>query len=156
MLVEDKKLRQAFSLFATGVAIASIGKGDQEIDSGLTINSFSSVSLKPPLLLFSIDNESSCLEKFKSCNNYSINILSKSQKNLAIEFAKSTKDKKPEDNFLLTKNNNPIFKNSIAFFECNHHKIIEAGDHHIFIGQVTDFSKLSDEDGLFYFKSNFI
>lgn len=155
MIFDEKELRQCFSLFATGVMIATVNY--QEKLCGLTINSFSSVSLKPPLLLFSIANQSSNLEIFRNSKSYSLNILSKNQLNLALEFAKANNEAKWQvEKYDLTKNNNPVFQNSIAFFECVHHKIVEAGDHHIFIGEIIDFAKIKDEDGLFYYKSNFL
>lgn len=155
-MVDDKALRQCFGLFATGVMIASCHNQEDDQLYGLTINSFSSVSLEPPLLLFSIGNDSKNLEIFKNSSSYSLNILSESQQDLAIGFAKPNNlDKWNIEEYSITKSLNPIFKNSLGFFECIHHNIIKAGDHHIFVGEIKDFKTLKEDKGLFYYMGQF-
>lgn len=156
MILNEQDLKSCFSLFATGVMVAATSDS-QGKNQGLTINSFSSVSLSPPLLLFSIGNSSHNLDIFKNSQSYSLNIMAKNQLDLALEFAKPNNDKKwLTEEYQLTKNNNPIFKNSLGFFECIHHKIVEAGDHHVFIGEIIDCAVLNDDEALLYCKSKFI
>lgn len=123
---------------------------------GMTINSFSSVSLNPPLLSFCIDNSSSNLQLFKKNKTFSLNILSESQQDLARGFATPKNSLKwGIETYFLGQNGNPIFKNSLAFFECRKHRIIKAGDHHIIIGEVLDFAKLNDSKPLLYFQGKY-
>ena len=150
-----KDIKECFSLFPTGVMIAATGY--QEKYFGLTINSFSSVSLEPELVLFSIGSHSYNLDAFKNSDSYILNMMANSQLELAKDFASHDHDRKwINADFTATKNSNPLFKNSLGFIECKHHKIIEAGDHNIFIGEVIDFAKLSEEDALQYYKGSFI
>lgn len=152
--MSDKKLRECFGSFATGVTIASCELNGELY--GLTVNSFSSVSLQPPLLLFSVGNESYNLEAFRRSNSFIINILSAKQIGLAKEFALSQNHKKwTAEKYHFTANHNVIFENSLGYFECKKHDIIKAGDHHIIIGEVINFAKLSNEDPLLYFRSEF-
>jgi flavin reductase (DIM6/NTAB) family NADH-FMN oxidoreductase RutF len=123
---------------------------------GITINSFSSVSLKPPLISFCIDNRSSNLKLFKKNHYFSLNILSEDQIELARGFATPKNSKKWQiEPYFFGVNGSPIFENSLGFIECKKHKIIKAGDHHIIIGEVVDFAKISDKNPLLYNKSQF-
>ena len=124
---------------------------------GMTINSFSSVSLEPPLVSFCIDNKSNNLKLFKKNDYFSLNILTENQIELAKGFATPKNNKKWQiESYFLGKNGSPIFENSLGFFECKKHKIIKAGDHHIIIGEVVDFGKIKyEENPLLYSKSKF-
>ncbi len=123
---------------------------------GMTINSFSSVSLNPPLVSFCIDNKSSNLELFKKNRTFSLNILSESQQSLSSGFATPKNSKKWDiEPYSLGKYGNPIFENSLAYFECKKHRIIKAGDHHIIIGEIIDFAKLNEAKPLMYFQGKY-
>jgi flavin reductase (DIM6/NTAB) family NADH-FMN oxidoreductase RutF len=123
---------------------------------GMTINSFSSVSLKPPLVSFCIDNNSSNLPLFKKNKTFSLNILSESQQDLAGGFATPKNSKKwGIEPYSLGINGNPIFKNSLAYFECKKHKMIRVGDHHLVIGEVVDFNKINESKPLLYFQGKY-
>jgi len=154
MNFDQRELRNCFSRFATGVAIASTNYNDQLF--GLTINSFSSVSLEPPLSLFSIANKSLQLDIFKKCKNYAISFLGVNQEILANNFAKSNNCNKWETSkYSLTKNNNPVFNNILAYIELEHFKILEMGDHNIFIGQIVDLKIFDESEPLLYYQSKF-
>ncbi len=123
---------------------------------GMTINSFSSISLKPPLISFCIDNKSSNLQLFKKNKTFSLNILSESQIELARGFATPKNSNKWDiEPYFFGKNGNPIFENSLGFFECRKHKIIKAGDHHIIIGEVIDFADLNHSKPLIYYQGKY-
>ncbi len=154
MTISQSDLKECFSLFATGVMIASTNVEGRNY--GLTINSFSSVSLEPPLCLFSIGNESFNLDYFKQTKSYALNILSASQQELARNFAGRDHVAKWQNaNFKMSQNNNPIFAGVSGYIECVNHQIIEAGDHHIFIGDIVNCVQESDETGLLYYKGQF-
>ncbi len=124
---------------------------------GMTINSFSSVSLDPSLVLFSIDNNSANLSFFKKNRYFSLNILSFEQLELAKAFATPKNSSKwGVEPYFLGKFGNPIFQNSLGFFECKKHRVIKAGDHHIIIGKVLDFDKMADKNSLVYSKGKYV
>lgn len=123
---------------------------------GMTINSFSSVSLNPPLILFSVDNKSSNLLLFKKNRYFSLNILSQDQIELSNAFATPKNSTKwGVEPYVLGKFGSPIFQNSLGFFECKKHRIIKAGDHHIIVGEVMDFAKIADKEPLVYCQGKF-
>ena len=154
MKIDHQNLKECFSLFATGVMIATTNIEGKNY--GLTINSFSSVSLDPALCLFSIGKDSFNLEYFRRSTSFALNILSASQTSLAKDFASQDYVKKWQNSsFELSQNNNPIFSGINGYIECSNHQIIEAGDHYIFLGKIVDCAKLSDEDGLIYYKHQF-
>lgn len=151
-----KELRENFGLFATGIAIAST-IDLKNIRHLITINSFSSVSLEPPLLLFSIDNKSSGFSAFTNTKHFAINLLTEDQIEISKIFSKTDKKSaKLDDYFIKTDSNNLIVKDCLGYFECERERIIEAGDHHIIIGKVVSFAKLnSEKKPLIYFKGNY-
>jgi len=123
---------------------------------GMTINSFTSVSLEPPLVMFCVDDKSANLRFFKKNRYFSLNVLSQDQKALATAFARPKNSTKwGVEPYLLSQKGNPIFQNSLGFFECKKHRVIRAGDHHIVIGEVMDFEKMSDENPLLYYSGKY-
>jgi flavin reductase (DIM6/NTAB) family NADH-FMN oxidoreductase RutF len=123
---------------------------------GMTINSFTSISLNPALVSFCIDNKSSNLELFRKNKTFLFNILSENQKDLASGFATPKNSKKWNiEQYSLSKSGNPIFINSLAFIECKKHKIIKIGDHHMVIGEIIDFGKINEAKPILYFKGKF-
>ncbi len=123
---------------------------------GMTINSFTSVSLHPPLVSFCIDNKSANLKFFKKNRYFSLNVLSHEQQALASAFATPKNSKKwGVEPYFFGKFGNPIFQNSSAFFECKKHRVIKAGDHHIIIGEVIDFNKVNEAEPLIYYRGKY-
>ena len=143
----------ALSKFATGLTVISINTGKEFV--GKTVNSFASLSLNPPLVLFSLDKKSTSLQLYKKADYIGINILSNSQKDLCEYFANN----KPEwDNikFFLTKNNIPMIKNSVANIDCEKVKMISQGDHLIFICKVNEIKINKNKKPLIYLNSKYI
>ncbi len=123
---------------------------------GMTINSFTSVSLNPALISFCVDNNSANLEFFKKNRYFLLNILSVDQKELATAFATPKNSKKwTVEPYVFSKFGNPIFQNSLCYIECKKHKFIKMGDHHIIIGEIIDCAKISDKQPLVYFQSKY-
>ena len=143
----------ALSKFATGLTIISINADKRLI--GKTVNSFASLSLNPPLVLFSLDKKSTSLQLYKKANYIGINILSNKQKNLSEYFANN----KPEWNdtdYFLTENNIPMIKNSVANIDCEKIKTISQGDHLIFICKVIKIKIDKNKKPLIYLNSKYI
>ena len=135
MTFDQREFRNAVGCFATGVTIVTTldNEGDRV---GITANSFSSVSLDPPLVLFCIDANINSFEAFERCKHFNINVLSEDQMELSNAFARSSEDKWDGIAHSFGDNGCPIFENSIAVLECSKHAMHLAGDHLIMVGQV--------------------
>ena len=135
---ENIDIRQALSKFATGVTVVStIDNFGNPI--GMTANSFSSVSLNPPLVLWSIGNNQPSYDIFTNAKGYSVNILSKEQENLCKLFSSPVDDKFEKIKFSLSENGFPIIDNSLAWFDCLKWQNYPGGDHEILVGEVKNF-----------------
>lgn len=143
----------ALSKFATGLTIISINAEKEFV--GKTVNSFASLSLNPPLVLFSLDKKSTSLQLYKKAKYIGINILSNKQKDLSEYFAKN-KPKWDNINYFLTKNKIPMIKNSVANIDCEKIKTISQGDHLIFICKVNEIKVNKNEKSLIYLNSKYI
>jgi len=158
MTNEHKELRENFGLFATGVAVAST-VDNQNNKNFITINSLSSVSLDPALLLFCIENKSHNFDAFTQNNNFVINLLTKEQEDISKLFSKheSQREDYDVDNIFFKSNlGNLILNDSLGYFECIRENIFDAGDHHIITGRITNFSKINpDKKPLIYYKGTY-
>ena len=149
----NKIFKKSLSKFTTGVIVVSINcKG---IFLGKTINSFASLSLKPPLILFSLDKKSSSLMYYKKARYFSINILSSKQIKLSNYFAKKN-PKWPEFPFKVGSYKTPNFSNCLANLECKKTKYLSQGDHVLFIGEVLNLSYNNNLKPLLYFNSKYM
>jgi 4-hydroxyphenylacetate 3-hydroxylase, reductase component len=134
--IDAQQFRGALGCFATGVTIVTakgLGVGEY---IGITVNSFASVSLDPPLVLFSLGKRNFSLKHFLSTRHFAVNVLSNTQRELAGRFARSALDKWSGVEFELWQYDCPIFPGSIAAFECTIHHTYQGGDHVILVGHV--------------------
>lgn len=150
--ISKENFKKALSKFATGITVVATNK--KSILYGKTINSFSSLSLSPPLVLFSLDIKSSKLNIFKNSNTVSINILSKYQKNISNNFAQKNPDWKNIEYDTL-KNGNPIIKKCVSNLDCEITNKIKKGDHIIFICKIINISVDNKLKPLIYFNSKY-
>jgi len=150
--VSKDKFKKTLSTFATGITV--VATKYNSILYGKTINSFSSLSLSPPLVLFSLDNKSSKLDIFKKSETITINILSKKQQLISNNFAKKSPDWKNIEYDSL-KNGNPIIKNCVSNLDCKIIDKIKKGDHVIFICQVYQVINNDKLKPLIYYKSKY-
>lgn len=137
MSVEQKEFRNALGQFATGVAIVTASV--EGVRLGATISSFNSVSLDPPLVLFSMIRGSFGFAQWKAAKSYCIAILGESQRDLSNRFAKAGSDKWIGIDPIFANNGAPLVPGAIAYFECEPWNICDGGDHEIFICRVTRF-----------------
>jgi flavin-dependent trigonelline monooxygenase, reductase component len=153
MPFDQKLYRSALGSFATGVtiitAVDSEGKGH-----GLTVNSFTSVSLDPPLVLWCLGNKSDSYELFSKAEHYGVNILNAEQGDLAMRFAGKGDQSFSDDEAGVLVTGAPIVDKAIAVFDCKVVQRIEAGDHLILIGETQAF-ETRPESGLAYFRGSF-
>ena len=151
--INSNLFKLAMSKYATGVTIITINNREKYF--GKTVNSFASLSLKPPLILFSLDKKSSSLNIFKKSPFFGINILSKNQKKLSNYFSMKNPLWKNTP-FTLSKNNVPIINNCVANIDCKKIKLINQGDHIIFICKINTVKINEKKKPLIYLNSKYI
>lgn len=154
MSMDSRELRNALGRFATGVCVvttvADTPAGKQQA-LGMTANSFSSVSLDPPLVLWSLQNNSDVYEMFSKPKYFAINILSGEQQPHSNQYAKKGQHELDPSHYRLGKYGAPVIRQALVTFECELHATYEAGDHLIIVGRVTDMhQRPSGEPLLFY------
>lgn len=154
--IEPRLFRQLLGCFPTGVAIITT-RNAQGQPVGLTCNSFSSVSLEPPLVLFSLRTASSLLGAFTEAGTFAINILSQNQDALSGRFASSRiADKFDGVAWRPGRLGTPLIDDCLASFECHVHARHEAGDHVIFIGEVKHMADGSADHALVFYKGAYM
>jgi flavin reductase (DIM6/NTAB) family NADH-FMN oxidoreductase RutF len=151
---DPRTLRDALGCFATGVTVVTC-LDDQGNPAGLTVNSFTSVSLDPPLLLVCIAKPAASAAALIAAPNFAINVLQTGQQPASIRF--STRD---EDRFGATpwscgEAGAPILKDSLGVFECERFAVYDGGDHHILVGQVIKASFDTSVDPLLFFRGRY-
>jgi flavin reductase (DIM6/NTAB) family NADH-FMN oxidoreductase RutF len=129
------EFRAALGMFATGVTIVTARAGNGAL-VGLTANSFNTVSLKPPLVLWSLARSAASMAALRTGSHYAINILAASQKHLAERFASKTVDRWADVAFTEGVGGAPVLAGAAASFECFNRSRYDEGDHVIFVGEV--------------------
>jgi len=150
---DSRQFRDALGEFATGVTIICARTGDGRY-VGLTANSFNSVSLEPPLVLWSLSRHSSSLAAFESAERYSVNVLSAKQTELARRFSRPHVDRFDGVGYRMGWADAPLIDGCAAWFECLHHARHRAGDHVLFIGEVATCERARG-DGLVFHHGEF-
>ncbi len=136
---EPRELRNALGAFATGVTIITTRSRSGHI-TGMTANSFTSVSLNPPLVLWSASLYAQSLAAFQESSHFVVNILAHDQTELSNRFAKSHEDKFADIDHIIGECGAPVLIGSAAHFECRNEFRHYGGDHIIFIGHVERFA----------------
>jgi len=129
------EFRATLGQFATGVTIVTARDAEGRL-VGLTANSFNSVSLSPPLVLWSLARQSSSMPGFLGATNYAINVLASDQRPLAERFARKGIDRFEGAPWRPGLTGAPVIDGAVAVFECTHRSQHDEGDHVIFVGQV--------------------
>ncbi len=150
------EFRRALASFPTGVAIMTSRDGQGE-PVGLTCNSFSSVSLDPPLVLWSLRKASKSIDIFRSAKTFAINVLAEDQDHLSQHFATSSILKKFETiDWSTGYAGLPLIDDCVARFHCDVSAQHDAGDHIIFLGQVVKYEVLREDDSLVFYKGAYM
>jgi flavin reductase (DIM6/NTAB) family NADH-FMN oxidoreductase RutF len=150
MTIDGRELRNALGRFATGVCLITAVSEDGE-PLALTANSFSSVSLDPPLVLWSLQNNSDVFAHFASPRHYAINVLAREQQALSSHYAKKGQHVIEDAHFSPGKFGTPIIRDALVSFECEHHANHEGGDHVIIVGRVVDMAAREGGDPLLFY-----
>lgn len=139
------EFRDAMGKMPTGVTVLTAQCPSGEV-IGVTVNSFTSVSLNPPLISFCLNRSLQSLPAFKKAEGFAVNVLREDQSDLSRNFSKSLGDKWSSVDYTLSALSNPIIAKSIAVFECHLFREYECGDHIIFLGHVEHLT--SNREGL--------
>jgi len=133
--LDPRELRAALGRFATGVTVITTRTRDGAL-VGLTANSFSALSLDPPLVLWSLKHTSSSLQAFLASGSFAINVLAEDQRDLSHQFATPATDKFAGVGHAPGHGGCPVIERSLATFECSIEQTTTGGDHILFIGRV--------------------
>lgn len=147
--MDPRELRNAFGCFATGVTVISL-LDDRAQPTGVTVSSFSSLSLSPALCLFSLDRDQVSCRWIDRGNGFNVNVLSAQQDAVAWQFAKPAEDKFADVDWFEGRNGLPVIAGSLSHFECRKWDVYDGGDHLIVVGEITHFDKRDGQPLVFY------
>jgi flavin reductase (DIM6/NTAB) family NADH-FMN oxidoreductase RutF len=149
----ERQFRDAMAQLATGVSVICARASDGRY-VGFTANSFNSVSLDPPLVVWTLAHKAANIATFVAAERYAINVLAHDQADLARRFSRPHADRFAGVPYRLGVSSAPLIEGCIAWFECRQHTQLKAGDHVLFVGEVEqcDFRAAS---GLVFHHSRF-
>ncbi len=147
--IEPIELRRALGRFATGVTVITTVDA-QGRKYGVTANSYNSVSLDPPLILWSLARTSRSMAAFEQCDSFAVHILGAHQEELAMRFATRGEDKFAGLETRDGLGGVPLFDDCVAHFECSVENRFEGGDHLIFLGRVRSFDACDHDPLIFH------
>ena len=152
--VDRREFTRACGRFATGVTVASV-RDAAGTPHGLTVNSFTSVSLDPPMILVCIGHEASVIEYFRQASHFGISILTEEQRPLSDHFARKGHDRFDGVSWHAGTTGVPLIDGGVASLECALTSQVAAGDHDIFVGTVVTTYIHEDTRPLLYFASRY-
>lgn len=153
MTLDPRALRDAFGAFLTGVTVVTT-RNAEGAPIGFTANSFTSVSLDPPLLLVCLAKTSRNYETLTTAKIFGVNILAEDQKEISNTFARPVEDRFSAVKWADGPYGAPVFADVAAWFDCAMHEVVEAGDHVILVGRVQGFEN-SGKTGLGYARGGY-
>lgn len=148
ILTDSQMLRSAYGSYGTGVTVVTTVPADGS-PVGLTVNSFSSVSLDPPLVLWCLDKSANSLQIFEQTSHFAINVLAHDQVDLSNTFASSGEDKFSGLDYTTGAGDAPLLEGSVAQFECESWATYDGGDHIILVGKIVAYRR-NNAPGLLY------
>jgi flavin reductase (DIM6/NTAB) family NADH-FMN oxidoreductase RutF len=151
---DARTLRDALGCFATGVTIVT-AHSDDGTPVGLTANSFTSVSLDPPLLLVCVANNAGTAPVLRAAKQFAVNVLQTEQEPTSNEFAGKSADRFAATPWDVGEFGAPVVAGSLCSFECAHHAVHEGGDHFILVGRVQKATFDPQLDPLLYFRGKY-
>ena len=152
--LDSRAFRDALGAFATGVTVIT-GVGFRGELIGVTANSFNSVSLEPPLVLFSLSRTAMSWRSFLSTQYFAVNVLAREQEPLSNRFARTSGDKWAGVDYEVWDTGCPILPGSAASFECECRYTHNGGDHVIFVGEVKRMSFDPGREPLLYYRGRY-
>jgi len=151
---DPRTLRDALGCFATGVTVVTC-LGPDGIPAGLTVNSFTSVSLDPPLLLVCLSKNAASAAPLIAAPNFAVNVLQTGQQPASIRFSTRDEDRFGSTSWACGEAGAPILEESLGVFECERFALHDGGDHHMLIGRVVKASFDAALDPLLFFRGRY-
>jgi len=151
---DPRDLRRTFGQFPTGVTIITTKKPDGEL-VGCTASSFNSVSVDPPLILWSVDKDGLGADIFKTAEYFAVNVLSRDQVDLSNKFASRGEDKFNGVEFKEGLGGSPVLEDCVAYFQCKTWNIYDGGDHWILVGEVKEYERTEDKSPLVFSQGSY-
>lgn len=133
--MQERTFRQSLGEFATGVAVVTARGTDGDL-VGMTMSSFNSVSVEPPLVLFSVDRKARSLPAMLDAKGYAVNVLSRQQEAISNQFARALSNKWEKVRTTVGHAEAPLIAGALAHFECEPYANYDGGDHIIFVVRV--------------------
>jgi len=147
--VASADLRNVMGCYLTGVTIVTLAGPDKK-PYGLTVTSFNSVSLSPPLILWSLDNRNDKLPMFQDTRGFAVNIMAADQLTLCKTFASADNDRFSNCNWRFGAYGQPLLENALANLECRPWAEYDGGDHTIFVGEVVSIKQNKGKAAAFF------
>ncbi len=151
---EERQLRDCLGRFATGVTVVTCREPDGE-PAGITVNSFTSVSLEPRLILWNLAKVSRSVDSFVNAGEFVVNVLADDQRDISEHFAQSERPRFESIDASQSPSGQPVLPNCIAYFHCHTDAIHEGGDHYIIVGEVSHFELGHNKSPLLYYASDY-
>lgn len=151
--IDSAAFRQACGHFATGVTVITATDGGEPV--GMAVNSFTSVSLEPPLVLFCAGTDSSTWPRIEASDSYAVNVLAEDQEHVSRAFASKDVDRFEGIGFRTGKTGSPIIEGSLAFLDCEIEAKHDAGDHILVVGRVVELGIEREADPLIFFRGGY-
>jgi len=145
------EFRAALGAFATGIAVVTT-RDDAGEARAMTVNSFSSVSLDPPLILFCLDKRAFHYRRFAEARSFAVNMLAAGQEGLSNRFASEAEDGLDDLTWEALATGSPVLADALAALDCVREATHEVGDHLMLIGRVAALKAPSAADPLLYFR----
>ena len=151
---DPRTLRDALGCFATGVTVVTCLNEAGE-PAGITVNSFTSVSLDPPLLLVCLYKEAASAGALTRASHFAVNVLQTGQQPASITFSTRVEDRFGKTPWSCGEAGAPILEDSMGVFECERFAVYDGGDHHILVGRVVKATFDASLDPLLYFRGRY-
>ena len=151
---DPRTLRDALGCFATGVTVVTCFDQDDQ-PCGLTANSFTSVSLDPPLLLVNVHKNAVCASGLISADHFAVNVLQTGQQPASIRLSTRQEDRFGANDWTRGEFGAPVLQESLGVFECERYGVHDGGDHHILVGRVVKASFDPNLDPLLFFRGRY-
>lgn len=148
---DPRALRNAFGQFATGVTVVTM-HDDGDRPTGVTVNSFSSLSLSPPLCLFALGRTQPSTRWLTPGTSFAINVLAEDQEAVAWQFSRPAADKFAGISAQIGTNGAPLIDGALAWFECRVHARYDGGDHDICVGAIGRFQTRAEGAPMLFFR----
>jgi flavin reductase (DIM6/NTAB) family NADH-FMN oxidoreductase RutF len=155
MSFTERDLRDTLGLFPTGVTVITASTPEDGSPLGITVSSFNSVSLDPPLILFSVAHSSYSLPALLAAECFAVNVLHEGQREVSTRFARALEDKWSTTSWIRGRTGVPLISGAIATFECNPHAHYDGGDHVIVVGRVVHIAASGPQRPLIFFRGRY-